>query len=59
MRIALQIFSWFSVVLGFLATIQGFAEMSEFVPDAGYSIFGGLLFLTEGILALVYIEDTK
>lgn len=51
MKIALQIFSWVAVVLGVLAFIG-----SEGDP---YALFGGALFLTQGILALVYVNEVS
>lgn len=55
MKIALQIFSWIAVVLGALA-ILGSAEGGV---DAGYSFVGGVFFLTQGVLALVYINQKE
>lgn len=55
MKIALQISSWVAVALGVLA-ILGSAEGGV---DAGYSFVGGVFFLTQGVLALVYISQKE
>lgn len=57
MKSALKITSWIAVVLGVLAIFGGLTGTDYYgnpVID-GYAIFGGLLFLTQGILSLVYI----
>ena len=51
MKIALQIFSWIAIVLGLLAIIGSEVD--------NYAFIGGALFLTEGILAIAYIQNTK
>jgi hypothetical protein len=56
MKIALQIFSWIGIVLGFFAVLGSL----EGGADAAYSFFGGALFFTQGLLALIYIsQNTK
>lgn len=57
MRITVIVFSIISIVLGFFAVIGTFS--SETVEDAGYTAVGGLLFLTQGILSLIYAVQTK
>jgi len=53
MKIALQIFSWIAIVLGALAIIDSGAT-GDF-----YAFTGGALFLTLGILAIIYIKDAE
>jgi len=48
MKIALQIFSWIAVALGFLAVLVGEGDY--------YAFIGGALFMTQGILSLIYIS---
>ena len=51
MKTALQIFSWIAIVIGFFAIIGSAGDY--------YGFIGGSLFLTEGILAVAYINKTK
>ena len=57
MRTTLKIFSIISVVIGGLAIIGCVTE--ETLYGAMTSFVGGALFLTQGILALVYIGNHK
>lgn len=59
MKTTLRVFSWIAVVLGALAFFSGIGEIAVQDPNAVYSLFGGSLFLTQGILSLVYIEQTS
>lgn len=54
MKTALQVMSWVSVAFGALAILGGVAE-----PADSYAILGGIMFLTQGVLALVYIAEKK
>jgi len=54
MRTTLKIFSIIAVVIGSLALISSVTEGGQ---DAGYSFLGAVMFLTQGILALVYISQ--
>ena len=58
MKSALKITSWVAVVLGVLAIYGGLTTVDYYGDPMidGYAIFGGLLFLTEGVLALIYIS---
>lgn len=56
MKLALQIMSWTSLVIGILALINGLIETGQQVTGAGDSIVGGLLFGVEGLLALMYVH---
>lgn len=53
MKTALQIVSWFGIVIGALAIIGSVSsgDSSAFI--------GGAMFAGQGILALVYIDQTK
>ena len=51
MQTTLKIFSIIAVVFGSLAIITSM----EGGTDAGYSFLGGIMFLNQGILSLVYI----
>ena len=53
MKTALKIFSIIGVVLGGLAILGGLLEPYD---DGIYTLVGGELFLTQGILALVYMK---
>jgi len=53
MRTALKIFSIICVIIGGLAVLGSMLE-----PDS-FGLIGGGLFLTEGILALVYMQSKK
>lgn len=55
MKTTLNIFSIISIVLGFFAIIGSALGGA----DAGYSFIGGLFFLTEGVLAEVYIAQKE
>lgn len=55
MRTALKTMSIIMVVIGGFAIL----ESADGGQDAGYAFLGGLLFLAEGILALVYIGQNK
>jgi hypothetical protein len=57
MKIALQIFSWVAVVLGILAIIGAAGQPTP--AEVTYSLTGGALFLTQGILALAYIASKE
>lgn len=52
MKIALQIVSIIAIALGGLAVISGAIDTD------GYALVGGGLFLTQGILSLLYIKST-
>lgn len=62
MKTTLQIFSWIAVVIGALAILSsptaGFDQAGNQVFD-GYTLIGGLLFLTQGVLSLVYINQKE
>lgn len=58
MKLALQITSWFSLAIGVLALIDGFATSSTDV-NSGYTIAGGLMFAIQGLLPLIYIHGRK
>lgn len=61
MKVALSIVSYFAVVVGTLAVIGGLlstdANGSAMVDP--YAILGGGMFLTQGILSLVYMGKYK
>ena len=57
MKTILQITSWVAVVLGVFA-ILGSLPTAEYYAD-GYGMFGGALFILQGTLALVYINETE
>jgi hypothetical protein len=61
MKTALQIFSWIAIVIGALAIIGGFTSVDAYGNSIvnGSALLGGALFLTQGILALVYIDSNK
>jgi hypothetical protein len=56
LRTTLKVFSIISVVLGALA-ILGALESTD--ANAGYAFLGGIFFLVEGWLALVYIGKPR
>ena len=51
MKVALQIFSWIAVILG---TIGVFGLIGE--EDAMYGLLVAALWITNGVLALIYIS---
>jgi hypothetical protein len=53
MKTTLKVFSIICVVLGALALIGGLIDAD------GYAIIGGGLFLTQGWMTLVYINNKK
>lgn len=58
MKTALQIFSTIGILIGVLAIIGGFTSGIDAYGNPavdGYALFGGVLFLTQGVLSLVYI----
>ncbi len=57
MKTALQIFSWFAIVLGGFAILG--ASTGPTTEDVIYSLMGGGLFLTQGVLALIYISQKE
>jgi hypothetical protein len=59
MGLALTITSWVAVVLGVLAVLGGFFNLATLPTTAYYDFAGGVMFAGEGILALVYINQTE
>lgn len=57
MELALKIYSWGAVVLGFFTIVGGFSEVTA--EEASYAFLGGLLFGAQGILTLSYINSKK
>lgn len=53
MKLDLKVLSIVCIVLGGFAVISGLADP---YPDGIYAIFGGGLFLAEGIIALIYMK---
>lgn len=51
MKTALQITSWFAIVIGVLALIGSEGDT--------YTIIGALLFFCQGLFALIYIKQTE
>jgi hypothetical protein len=56
MRTTLKVFSIISIVLGSITIIAATGETS--LSEAMYALIGGGLFLSQGILSLVYIKQT-
>jgi hypothetical protein len=54
MKSALQIFSWIAIVIGALAILGSISA-----EDGGSGLIGGVLFLTQGILAIAYISSQE
>lgn len=54
---ALKVFSIIAIVLGGLAILS--AATAYTFEDGFYSVVGGGLFLTQGILSLQYMRDHK
>jgi len=59
MKQALTIFSWIAIILGTFAIVGGVAQVSVAPEDAYYSLLGGVLFLTQGVLAIAYMNKQK
>jgi hypothetical protein len=59
MKLGLQIFSWVAVVIGVLASISGLSQISADPTSAYYSLLGGALFATQGVLSLIYVNQHK
>jgi len=57
MKKALQIVSWFAIVLGGIAILGGFSEPTA--EDASYSFIGGLMYAGQGLLAILYINSVN
>jgi len=58
MKTTLQIFSTIAILIGSLAIIGGFTSGIDAYGNPtvdGSALLGGVLFLTQGILSLVYI----
>ena len=55
MKTTLRVASFTSIIFGFLAIL------GSLVPYAPYGVLGGVMFATQGALALIYIdqEDKK
>ena len=53
MKNTLKVFSWIQIVLGGLAILGGLD------PVDGYAIVGGMLFITCGWVALIYIAENN
>lgn len=58
MRLAVQIFSWISIVIGVLAVLGGFQPLPDGTYDP-YAFLGGGLFFTQGLLTLIYLSQHK
>ena len=56
LRTTLKVFSIIAIVLG-VSAIIGALESTD--ADAGYAFLGGIFFMVEGWLTLVYIGKTK
>ena len=56
MKLALQIMSWVAVAIGILTIIGGLTDLSTDPNSAYYSLLGGLLFVAQGVIALMYIH---
>lgn len=56
MKLAVQITSWFSLLIGVIAFVEGLATTST-DPNGVYSIIGGLMFGVEGLLAILYVHQ--
>jgi len=54
MKIAVLIFSWFSIGLGSLAILGGFIPAEDGTYDP-YAFIGGFLFLIQGLLTVIYV----
>jgi hypothetical protein len=59
MKLALQIVSWVAIVIGVLAIVGGLAETSSDPASAYYSLLGGALFATQGVLSLIYVNQHR
>ena len=57
MKLAVQIFSWISIVIGALAILGGVVTGTGELD--GYALLGGGLFLTQGLLAIIYIYTNE
>jgi hypothetical protein len=57
MKTTIQVLSWICLVLGVLAIIGGFTSVDAYGNQAidGYSLLGGILFFTQGLLTVIYI----
>ena len=56
MKLAVLIFSWIGVGLGGLSLLGGLFAMPG-NKGAGGAIFGGALFFTQGLLAILYLRQ--
>ncbi len=59
MRQLLQVLSWIGVVIGALAILGAFGEVATNPSGASYSLIGGLLFASQGGVALAYINKVN
>lgn len=59
MKSALKVTSWIAVVLGAFAILGGVGQLTTAPSEAGYSLAGGALFFAQGIMSLIYIDQTK
>ena len=59
MKSAVKVFSIISIVIGGFAFLGGLGDMSVDPQAAGYALVGGALFLTQGILSLIYIGKSR
>ena len=53
MKILAQVISYFSVIVGGLALLGGLVTETGKIDS--YAVIGGLLFLTQGVVTLVYV----
>ena len=59
MKLAVQIFSWISIVIGLLAILGGFAPDPTTGQLDPYAFLGGGLFFTQGLLTVIYLSQEK
>ena len=53
MKDTLKVFSWVAVVIGVFAILGGID------PLDGYALIGGILFLAQGWMTLIFIKQNK
>ena len=56
MRLAVQVFSWFSIIIGALAVLGGFVPLPDGTYDP-YAFIGGGMFLIQGLLTIIYLSQ--
>ena len=59
MRSALKVTSWIAVIIGLMAIVGGISELTIAPENAYYSLLGGIMFFSQGLLTLIYVSSKE